>query len=154
MPLNRIVAFNQIILAAPDVDADNFKYLTQSIEGVAKGITLYAASNDRALIVSRNFWRNPRAGDVVGNKPLVMQGVDTIDVSATSLDIVGFITRSMHKARSCSTISASLSKQDSAPHEPNARPSMHNHRGGQRILALSIGHPACPSETAQKERHQ
>ena len=83
------VAFNQIILAAPDVDADNFKYLTQSIEGVAKGITLYAASNDRALIVSRNFWRNPRAGDVVGNKPLVMQGVDTIDVSATSLDIVG-----------------------------------------------------------------
>ena len=62
------VVISQVILAAPDVDADNFVNLAHRIEGFAKGMTLYAASNDRALIISRNFWQNPRAGDVLGNR--------------------------------------------------------------------------------------
>ncbi len=68
------VAINEVILAAPDVDADNFANVAQRIEGIAKGVTLYAASNDRALIVSRNFWRNPRAGDVPAAGPLDRTG--------------------------------------------------------------------------------
>ncbi len=80
------VVISQVILAAPDVDADNFSNLAQSIEGFAKGVTLYAASNDRALIISRNFWRNPRAGDVLATGPLIIPGIDTIDVTAASTD--------------------------------------------------------------------
>ena len=80
------VAINQVILAAPDVDADNFVNLARRIEGFAKGVTLYAAANDRALIISRNFWQNPRAGDVVAGSPLIVPGVDTIDVTAASTD--------------------------------------------------------------------
>lgn len=80
------VAINEVIFAAPDVDADNFANLAQRIEGIAKGVTLYAASNDRALIISRNFWRNPRAGDVPAAGPLIVPGIETIDVSAASTD--------------------------------------------------------------------
>jgi esterase/lipase superfamily enzyme len=80
------VAINEVILAAPDVDADNFANVAQRIEGIAKGVTLYAASNDRALIVSRNFWRNPRAGDVPAAGPLIVPGIETIDITAASTD--------------------------------------------------------------------
>jgi esterase/lipase superfamily enzyme len=81
------VVIDQMILAAPDVDADNFANLAGSIEGFAKGVTLYAASNDRALIISRNFWQNPRAGDVPATGPLIVAGVDTIDITAASTDV-------------------------------------------------------------------
>ena len=80
------VAINEVILAAPDVDADNFANVAQRIEGMSRGVTLYAAANDRALIVSRNFWRNPRAGDVPPAGPLIVPGVETIDITAVSTD--------------------------------------------------------------------
>jgi len=80
------VAISQVILAAPDVDADNFTNLALAIKGFAKGVTLYASSNDRALLVSRNFWGNYRAGDVPAAGPLVLPGVDTIDVTDASTD--------------------------------------------------------------------
>ncbi|MGZ5823356.1 MAG: alpha/beta hydrolase, partial [Hyphomicrobium sp.] len=80
------VAISQVILAAPDVDADNFTNLAQAIKGFAKGVTLYASSNDRALLVSRNFWGNYRAGDVPTGGPLVLPGIDTIDVTDASTD--------------------------------------------------------------------
>lgn len=76
---------NQIILAAPDVDRDAFEFLAGEIKGVAKGITLYAAGNDVALEASRYLAGNqPRAGDVPPNGPVVVPGIDTIDISSIS----------------------------------------------------------------------
>lgn len=84
------VSINQVISAAPDVDRDNFENIARAIQGFAKGVTLYAASNDRALIVSRRFHGGvPRAGDVPEQGPVVLHGVDTIDVSAASTDGLG-----------------------------------------------------------------
>jgi esterase/lipase superfamily enzyme len=84
------VIISQIILAAPDVDRDNFENIAESIQGLANGVTLYAAANDRALMVSRNFYGGiPRAGDVPPTGPLVLPGVDTIDVTAASMDGLG-----------------------------------------------------------------
>lgn len=84
------VQISQIILAAPDVDRDNFENIASEIKGIATGITLYAASNDRALTVSRNFFGGvPRAGDVPATGPLILPGIDTIDVSAASMDSLG-----------------------------------------------------------------
>jgi esterase/lipase superfamily enzyme len=80
------VVISQVILAAPDVDADTFADLAQAIKGLAKGVTLYASANDRALIVSRRFWGNYRAGDVPAGGPLVLPGIETIDVTAASMD--------------------------------------------------------------------
>jgi esterase/lipase superfamily enzyme len=80
------VQISQVILAAPDVDADGFTNLAKTIQGLAKNVTLYVASNDRALIVSRNFWGSYRAGDVPPAGPLILPGIDTIDVTAASTD--------------------------------------------------------------------
>ena len=83
-----ISRINQIILAAPDVDRDNFEYLAGQIRGVSQGITMYVSSNDVALGVSRRFAGGvPRAGDVPdGIGPSVVAGIDTIDVSALSTE--------------------------------------------------------------------
>jgi esterase/lipase superfamily enzyme len=84
------VVIDQIILAAPDVDRDNFENIANEIRGLAKGITLYVAANDRALGVSRRFHGGvPRAGDVPTGGPLVLPGVDTIDVTGVSTDSLG-----------------------------------------------------------------
>lgn len=84
------VRISQVILAAPDVDRDNFVNIARDIQGLAAGVTLYAAGNDRALTVSRNFYGGiPRAGDVPATGPLVLPGIDTIDVSAASMDSLG-----------------------------------------------------------------
>lgn len=81
------VALDQLILAAPDVDRDAFENMAKSIRGLAQGVTLYAAANDRALDVSRRFYGGiPRAGDVPEGGPLVLDGIDTIDVTAASMD--------------------------------------------------------------------
>ncbi|MEO0729617.1 MAG: alpha/beta hydrolase [Pseudomonadota bacterium] len=78
---------SQVIFAAPDVDRDSFENLAREIQPVADGITLYAHGNDRALDVSRRFWGSPRAGDVPTGGPVILPGLDTIDVTATSTDI-------------------------------------------------------------------
>ncbi len=81
------VTISQVILAAPDVDADSFANLANAIKGLAQNVTLYVAANDRALIVSRNFWGSYRAGDVPPAGPIVLPGIDTIDVTAASTDV-------------------------------------------------------------------
>jgi esterase/lipase superfamily enzyme len=81
---------SQLILAAPDVDRHNFENIVTSIRGIAEGITLYAAANDTALQVSRQVNGGvPRAGDVPEIGPIVIEGIDTIDATATSMDSVG-----------------------------------------------------------------
>lgn len=84
------VVISQVILAAPDVDRDKFNIIAREIRNFAKGVTLYAASNDRALGYSQRFWGGvPRAGDVPKDGPLIIPGVDTIDVTAVSTDALG-----------------------------------------------------------------
>lgn len=84
------VVISQVILAAPDVDRDKFANIARDITSFAKGVTLYAASNDRALGYSARFWGGvPRAGDVPAAGPLIIAGVDTIDVTAVSTDSLG-----------------------------------------------------------------
>jgi esterase/lipase superfamily enzyme len=86
----RGVVISQVILAAPDVDRDKFNILAREVIKFAKGVTLYAASNDRALSYSARFWGGvPRAGDVPASGPLIIPGLDTIDVTAVSTDALG-----------------------------------------------------------------
>lgn len=81
------VVISQIILAAPDVDRDNFENIAKEIKGMASGVTLYAAGNDRALKASRRFNGGiPRAGDVPDGGPLVVPGIDTIDVTSAGME--------------------------------------------------------------------
>lgn len=84
------VVISQVILAAPDVDRDNFKNIAKDIIGLAKGVTLYVSSSDQALQASRRFHGGvPRAGDVPASGPVIVDGIDTVDVTAASTDSLG-----------------------------------------------------------------
>jgi esterase/lipase superfamily enzyme len=78
----------QIILAAPDVDRDRFEQLAGEIKGIGRNTTLYVASNDWALELSKRLAGSvARAGDVPSGGPLLLPDIDTIDVTDTSTDI-------------------------------------------------------------------
>ena len=61
--------------------------LAKGIEGLARGVTLYASANDRALQISRGIWRSYRAGDVSPAGPTLAVGIETIDGTAASTDV-------------------------------------------------------------------
>ena len=76
------VTIRELILTAPDIDAATFKARMASLTGLASRTTLYVASTDRALNISRRYTGGvPRAGDLLSGGPLVIQGVETVDVS-------------------------------------------------------------------------
>lgn len=80
--------FSQVVLTAPDVDADSFKVLARRFNTVAARTTLYASANDEALRLSKRYQGYQRAGDVVP-QIVVAPGVDSIDVSAVDTSLLG-----------------------------------------------------------------
>jgi len=80
--------FHEIILAAPDVDADVFRQLAPAIRSKALRVTLYASSKDRAIRASKVFHGYPRAGET-GKRIVVVRGVDTVDASAVNTEFAG-----------------------------------------------------------------
>jgi esterase/lipase superfamily enzyme len=87
--LPRGVRLEELILAAPDVDRDVFENLARNLRRVSQGVTLYASANDRAMEVSRRVAGGvPRAGDVPADGPVIVAGIDTIDVTATSTEFL------------------------------------------------------------------
>ena len=89
-PNPSVPLFNQVILAAPDIDRDLFIELAGKVQGVADAFTLYASNNDRALQAAKLVARGvPRAGDVPVDGPVVVSGLNTIDASTLGTDIFG-----------------------------------------------------------------
>jgi esterase/lipase superfamily enzyme len=81
--------FNQIILAAPDIDAEIFRRdLAPALIKSAERVTLYASSNDQALAASKQVHGYARAGDS-GADLVVIPGLETIDVSQLDSSLIG-----------------------------------------------------------------
>ena len=81
--------FNEVVLTAPDIDAEIFKtQIAPAVVRVANRVTLYASSHDQALALSKKINGYPRAGDS-GKGLVVIEGIDTIDVSAVDTSLVG-----------------------------------------------------------------
>lgn len=81
--------FREVVLTAPDIDADVFKRdIAPAITRTADRVTLYASSNDEALAISKRLHGYPRAGES-GKALVVVDGVDTIDVSNVDTSLVG-----------------------------------------------------------------
>jgi esterase/lipase superfamily enzyme len=81
------VPFNQIILAAADIDQDTFKRLGVAYQKVAARTTMYVCSRDRAVEASHWLHDFPRAG--FAPPVLVVPGIDTINVSNLDLTLLG-----------------------------------------------------------------
>jgi esterase/lipase superfamily enzyme len=81
--------FKEIVLAAPDIDAEVFTQLAQDIQKAGERITLYASSKDEALVASQKFHGGfPRAGES-GRAIVAVSGVDTIDASSVDTGLLG-----------------------------------------------------------------
>lgn len=82
--LNGSVPLGHIVLAAPDLAPAELAELVAAVRGAVKGVTLYAASGERSLAVSRRYHGGAaRVGDVTEVGPRVGEGVETIDVGVT-----------------------------------------------------------------------
>jgi esterase/lipase superfamily enzyme len=80
--------FNQIILAAPDIGAAQFRQLAESVARRSARVTLYASSKDLALQASKSLNAEQRAGDSVPSL-VIVPGIDSVDVSLLDTDFLG-----------------------------------------------------------------
>ncbi|WP_179106824.1 alpha/beta hydrolase [Variovorax sp. KK3] len=90
--------FREIVLAAPDIDAEVFlrdiaPRITANDEERKRGkregpqLTLYVSARDEALAASHKVHGSPRAGDA-GPTLVVMAGIDTVDASRIDTDFL------------------------------------------------------------------
>jgi esterase/lipase superfamily enzyme/nucleoid DNA-binding protein len=75
-----------VILAAPDIDAGDFKNIGALMTRMSKRTTLYASSKDKALRESMRKHRFARAGDA--RTMVLVQGIDSIDASNRHTDFL------------------------------------------------------------------
>ena len=80
--------FSQIVLTAPDIDAETFVDLAAAVARSAERTTLYASGSDLALSLSKRLNAYRRAGDTRPSV-LVVPGIDTVDVTAVDSNLVG-----------------------------------------------------------------
>jgi esterase/lipase superfamily enzyme len=81
------VRFGQIILAAPDIDADVFRGLSGAYANVSRRTTLYVCAKDRAVEASGWLHEFPRIG--LTPPICVVPGIDTVNVTNVDLTILG-----------------------------------------------------------------
>ena len=81
------VPISEVVFAAPDVNTLMFRRCVADLGRIARRVTLYVSSGDRALKASTGLHAFSR----VGLKPPVVtfDGVDTIDVSDTDMSFLG-----------------------------------------------------------------
>jgi esterase/lipase superfamily enzyme len=81
--------FAETILAAPDVDTGVFLSAVDLAKTISARVTTYVSSSDLAMMASNYFRKSSsRAGDSQP-EPVVIEGVDTVDISAASNDWLG-----------------------------------------------------------------
>ncbi len=81
------VQFNEVILAAPDIDRGVFLQLADAMRAVSRRITLYASENDKALRASMKLHAFPRAGEYAAL--VINPALDPIDASLVDTDFLG-----------------------------------------------------------------
>jgi len=81
--------FREVILVAPDVDADLFKRdIAPALAASANHTTLYTSSKDPALKTSNKFQNYPRAGDS-GPNLVLFDGIETVDATGVRTGLAG-----------------------------------------------------------------
>ncbi|MBR1066885.1 alpha/beta hydrolase [Bradyrhizobium liaoningense] len=79
----------ELVLAAPDVDRGVFLKKAAELKSVAKNMTIYASSTDKALLASDVKAWGTRMGYIDKDGPNLVEGIETIDVTAVGDDMFG-----------------------------------------------------------------
>lgn len=75
---------NELILNAPDFEANEFSKLMDSVKETSRRITLYCSYNDKAMVASETYNKNERLGACA-----FLENIDTINVSLIDAPIMG-----------------------------------------------------------------
>jgi esterase/lipase superfamily enzyme len=76
---------NELILNAPDFEADEFIKIAAAIKDNTKRITIYCSYNDRAMTVSEIYNKNPRFGACAFSESIDSINVSLVDAPALGL---------------------------------------------------------------------
>lgn len=89
LPNEQLALFNELILAAPDIDADVFRNdIAPALAAAGSPVTLYASAKDLAMVASQQIGGAPRAGDT-RQGVVVVKGVETIDATKADTNVWG-----------------------------------------------------------------
>ncbi len=87
---NTSLEITELVLAAPDIDKDVFSTKAEQIKAVAGKVTIYASAVDKALMASgKKAGGVSRMGFVSEKGPNLIDGIETIDVTAVGDDMFG-----------------------------------------------------------------
>ena len=75
--------FHNVVMAAADIDVDEFRELAENMRRSTDQLTLYVSSTDKALQASMRLAKYARVGQA-GAQVVLMAGIDTVD--ATDVD--------------------------------------------------------------------
>lgn len=81
--------FAEIMLVAPDVNVDEFKGATREFRKIAKRVTLYASSKDKALMISKQISGGLHRAGEADDGIIVLPEMDTVDVSNIDTSLIG-----------------------------------------------------------------
>jgi esterase/lipase superfamily enzyme len=117
----------EVILAAPDIDADSFERSCEQIKKIAQRITVYVSASDKALLVAAQLSGTPRAGAMTAQGPAIGSCAEVIDVSEVTDGILGLNHTVFAKDRSVLSDIALLLNGRSVPVAD--RPTLHQING-------------------------
>jgi len=104
--------FDEVVLAAPDVAAEEFQARWPRLRPMGKRYTLYASKRDLALLISGQYNGKQRLGDA--RKLTLLDGVQTIDTTAARGGLLGhadFVGNALDDFRSVIWYSLAPSKR-------------------------------------------
>jgi len=79
--------FKNVVMAAPDINIADLDNVSTILRASTAHATVYASSQDVALLASKAFHSYPRLGEAP--PPRVVKGIDTVDASAIRQDLLG-----------------------------------------------------------------
>ena len=84
--------FEDVVLTAPDVSQAEFdKQFKQEISSMARDLTVYVSSNDRALVMSRIINREPRRGESTLNPDMLDETSRVLTLIEPGEDLIDLV---------------------------------------------------------------
>lgn len=80
--------FGQLILAAPDMDAERLRDLLPVLRPLVQRVTLYASESDAQMALPRRLYGAALRAGWGGEATLAQAGADSVDVSALEADML------------------------------------------------------------------
>jgi esterase/lipase superfamily enzyme len=85
---SRASLFNHLVMAAADIDVDEFRQLEVNIRKSTQNLTMYVSQDDKALEQSQKLHRFNRVGQG-GSSAVLIAGTETIDATGIDASFLG-----------------------------------------------------------------